>query len=395
MTTSQMEASLAELVRLVDTAGAEVASCYKQELKIINPATFIGKGKVEEIKNHLEGIDFVVFDDELSPAQNRNLSHAREMKVLDRTAVILDIFARRARTKEGKLQVELAQLAYRLPRLVGRGLSLMQQAGYIGNRGPGETKLEVDRRRVRERMSFVKGELKRVRGHREIHRRKREGVPISVVSLIGYTNAGKSTLMNALTNAEVFVEDKLFATLDPTVRRMKMKSGREILITDTVGFIRRLPHQLIESFKATLEEVERSDLLLHVIDVSEPEVKHQIEVVETVLAELNIRQKPCVRVYNKCDVKELFIKNANDGIFISSLKGTNLDELEKSIDYHLGVGFNHAKLKLPVTAGNILSEIYRLGRVREIKHLSNAIYVTADLPKKLVGRYKKYAMARS
>ena len=393
-TVLQMEASLTELARLVDTAGSEVGAVIKQDLKAISPATFIGKGKVEEIKGILEAknISLVIFDDELSPAQNRNLSDEFNVKVLDRTAVILDIFARRARTREGELQVELAQLDYRLSRLTGRGLSLSQQAGYIGNRGPGETRLEIDRRRVRDRISFLRKQIAEIKRHREIHRRKRASVPIPVVSLVGYTNAGKSSLMNALTEAGVFVEDKLFATLDPTLRKMRLENGREIIIADTVGFIRRLPHQLIDAFRATFEEAEASDLLLHVIDASMPECYHQITVVEQVLAELDMAAKPCIRVYNKCDSKELYVRDVRDGVSISALKGTGLSELIAKIALTLAHDFRHVKLHLPHTAGKILSELYRIGRVKTVRHDRKDITVLADLPEKLVGRYKRYCI---
>jgi GTP-binding protein HflX len=391
-TVSEMEASLSELIRLVDTSGGEVFEINKQELKTIKPATFLGTGKVEEIKENIGSVQMVIIDDELTPAQNRNLSEAFGVKVLDRTAVILDIFARRARTREGELQVELAQLNYRASRLTGRGLSFSQQAGYIGNRGPGETKLEVDKRRIRERISFLRSELKNVRRHRELHRRKREGVPIPVVSLIGYTNAGKSTLMNALTSANVLVEDKLFATLDPTVRRMRLKSGRVILVADTVGFIRKLPHQLIESFRATFEEVENSDLLVHVIDASDSMCARQMEVVEAVLGELGLSNKPRLKVYNKCDCKNIYTRDDADGIFISASKKTGLDAFAEKLDDMLALGFKHARLKLPHSAGAILSEIYNIGRVNFVRHGKQSILVNAELPEKLVGRYRKYSI---
>lgn len=393
-TISQMEASLVELARLVNTADGAVRGIETQELKFINPGTFIGKGKVEKIKKKVSTgeFDIVVFDDELSPAQNRNLSDELDIKVLDRTAIILDIFARRARTREGELQVELAQLNYRYSRLAGRGLNLMQQAGYIGNRGPGETKLEVDKRRVRDRISILRKAIREICKEREIHRRKRENVPIPVVSLIGYTNAGKSTLMNALTSANVLVEDKLFATLDPTVRRMRLPNGREILVADTVGFIRKLPHQLIEAFKATFEEVERSGLLLHVIDASEPESLHQIEVVDSVLTELDILNIPCIRVYNKCDSKELYVRDMRDGVMISALKKEGFHRLISRIDVNLAHDFKRVHLKLPHTEGCVLSEIYRVGRVIEVKHKKQNVAVYADLPEKLLGRYKKYCI---
>jgi len=394
MTNSQMEASLAELIRLVDTVGCDVANIVRQELKLITPATFIGSGKVEEIKQMAEelSVDLVIFDDELSPAQNKNLADSLGVKVLDRTAVILDIFAKRARTREGELQVELAQLSYRLSRLSGRGISMMQQAGYIGNRGPGETKLEIDQRRVRERISHLRKKLKEVRQQRELHRRKREQVPIPIVSLVGYTNAGKSTLMNALTEAKVFVEDRLFATLDPTVRKMRLKSGREILIADTVGFIRKLPHQLVEAFRATFEEVERSDLLLHVVDISEPEAENQIDVVDEVLADMEMTSKPQIVVFNKCDMPHRYVFETGGGVEISAKTGEGLATLAEKIEELLSRGFKHTKLSLPHDAGAILSELYRVGRVRRVIHKGDSVIVSADLPEKLAGRYRKYCV---
>lgn len=388
----EMKASLEELVRLVDTAGGEVVKEIYQELKEIIPATFIGKGKIEKIKEIVvaEDVATAVFDDDLSAAQNRNLADEIGVKVLDRTAVILDIFARRARTREGKLQVELAQLEYRLPRLVGRGLSLSQQAGYIGNRGPGETKLEVERRRIRDRIAFLKKELVSVRSHREIHRQKRRDVPIPTVSIVGYTNAGKSTLMNALTKAGVFVEDKLFATLDPTVRRLKLPSGRIILLADTVGFIRRLPHQLVESFKATFEEVEGSDLLIHLIDVSESEAAEQIKTVERVISEIGLSQKPILKVFNKIDQGVRHVRNDGTSVEISSLKGTGIDKLLSKLEEVLLEGYQPVSLNLPHDAGGVLSQIYQYGRVRDVRHGAKGIRVDADLHKKHIGRYEKY-----
>ncbi|MBN1282160.1 MAG: GTPase HflX, partial [Proteobacteria bacterium] len=251
-----MERSLEELARLVDTAGGVVAGATSQEVRRVHPATFLGRGKVEELAGKVAGTgaELVAVDWDLTPVQNRNLEDRIGVMVLDRTAVILDIFARRAQSREGRLQVELAQLKYLAPRLVGRGKVFSQQVGRIGTRGPGETALEYDRRRVRERITMLARSLEGVRSHRALHRARRASVPVPMVSLVGYTNSGKSTLMNALTDAGVFVEDKLFATLDPTVRRMRLPSGREVLLADTVGFIDRLPHELIESFKSTFEE---------------------------------------------------------------------------------------------------------------------------------------------
>jgi len=392
MTKNYAESSLDELASLVDTADGEVVHRVFQDIKRMSPATLIGRGKVESIKEILVDLEIstVIFDDELTPAQNRNLNDELEVKVLDRTALILDIFAKRAHTKEGKLQVELAQMEYRLPRIKGSGVALMQQAGYIGNRGPGETKLEVDRRRVREKIAKLKKEISKVRKHREIHRQKREGVPIPTVSLIGYTNAGKSTLLNRLAGADVFVEDKLFATLDPTVRRLRLDSGREILVADTVGFIQRLPHQLVESFKATFEEVERSDLLVHIVDISYPDAKEQIKTVKEVLAELDLEHKEQLLVYNKCDRHSRHIRNRGDAVEISAIKGSGIKELLCRIDELLLKYFTPVKLKIPYSDSGILDDIYRHGNVRKVLRKAEFVEVLVDLNEKLAGKYRKY-----
>lgn len=396
MTRAYAEASLAELKALVDTAGGEVIAELRQEIKNPNPATLIGSGKVEELKLFVvsNDVDAVIFDDELTPAQNSNLNEAFGVKVIDRTALILDIFSKRARTKEGKLQVELAQMQYRLPRLKGRGLSLSQQAGYIGNRGPGETKLEVDRRRVRERINRLKCELVDVMKHREIHRRRREGVPIPTVSLVGYTNAGKSTLLNSLTGADVFVEDKLFATLDPTVRRLRLKSGREILVADTVGFIRRLPHQLIDAFKATFEEVSRSALLLHVVDASSVDAAEQMRTVACVLSELGLDKKPILTVYNKCDIPRRGVKLKKEMIQISALRRSGVDELLDRIDLKLREGFVSVVLKIPYGESGIMDDLYRHGNVLSVERGEEFLLVEAEIGEKQRGRYKRFITQR-
>lgn len=394
MSREYSEASLTELVALVDTAGGKVVAKVWQDVKKANPATLIGKGKVAEVGMEVRSgkIDTVIFDDELTPAQNRNLNDELGVKVLDRTALILDIFSRRAHSKEGKLQVELAQVEYRLPRLAGKGLSLSQQAGYIGNRGPGETKLEVDRRRIRERIGKLHRELAKVRRHREIHRQKRESVPISTVSLVGYTNAGKSTLLNRLTGSDVFVEDKLFATLDPTVRNLRLKSGREILVADTVGFIRRLPHQLIDAFKATFEEVERSDLLVHLVDISSPDASEQVKTVIKVLAELGLDQKPMLTVFNKCDIPRRQIKNDGSSVEISAIKGSGIGELLNRVDKILIASFKSILLKIPYSSSGILDDLYRHGNVEKVDRKSRYIFVRATLGEKQRGRYRRFVV---
>lgn len=393
MTRKSSERSLDELSRLVDTAGGVVIEHVFQEVRRIDPATYIGRGKVETIADSAVelGADFVVLDCELSPVQNRNLEDKIGVLVLDRTAIILDIFARRARSSEGKLQVELAQLEYLAPRLVGRGKTLSQQTGRIGTRGPGETALEYDRRRIRDRISRLRQGLEHVRAHRSLHRKKRASVPIPLVSLVGYTNSGKSTLMNALTDAGVFVEDKLFATLDPTVRRLKLPSGREVLLADTVGFISRLPHQLIEAFKSTFEEVAASQLLLHVIDGSDEDAPQHAAVVEKVLSDLDLAKKPRLSIINKCDLPEIFYHGDRHAVQISALTGQGMNKILKHLDEMLTIEFRSVALKLPHERGDVLSELYRLGNVKSVKYNGEYIRVICELHAKQYGKYRKYA----
>ena len=297
------EDSLAELAELACTAGATVVGTFIQKKAKPDTALFLGRGKVEEMAMVIqnERATLVIFDDELTPSQQRNLEMALGVKILDRTALILDIFAQRARTAAGKLQVELAQMKYSLPRILGQGLVLSRLGGGIGTRGPGETKLEVDRRRIRRRIHDIEGEIERLKKERLLHRERRRAARIPVAALVGYTNAGKSTLLNALTGADVFAEDKLFATLDPTTRSLRLADGREILVTDTVGFIQKLPHTLVQAFHATLEEVVEADLLLHIVDVSNEAAEFQIEAVTEVLKELGVAEKPMLYVLNKLD----------------------------------------------------------------------------------------------
>jgi len=389
----QMELSLAELTRLIDTAGGKVVAKISQEIKRIDPATFIGSGKVLEAKELAEavGADTIVIDDEISPVQNRNLEKEIGLFVIDRTAVILDIFAMRAQTKEGRLQVELAQMEYLAPRLVGRGEIFSQQVGRIGTRGPGETALEYDRRSVRDRISYLRSQLEGVRKHRRIHRMKRESVPIPLVSLVGYTNAGKSTLMNALTDAGVFVEDKLFATLDPTVRKLRLPSGRIVLLADTVGFIRRLPHELVESFKATFEEVENSHLLLAVVDGSDEEAPVQLQVVRDVLSELEMSQKPLIEVVNKSDLPPAY-RGESSSIKISARTGAGITELLEEIERVLRVEFRRTTLRLPVDRGDILSQIYSAGYVLKSSYEGDYILVDCELHQKYYQKYRRYAV---
>lgn len=334
------EDSLEELKLLTITAGAMVEGEYPPKLFRTNPALFLGRGKVEELKREIQvkGAQVVIFDDDLSPTQNRNLEQALGVKVVDRTGLILDIFARRARTSEGKLQVELAQLSYLLPRLVGKGVLLSRLGGGIGTRGPGETKLELDRRRIKERIGRLKKRLLKVRRTRALHRRGRASLPLSAI--VGYTNSGKTTLFNRLTGAGGFAEDKLFATLDPLIRAVFLPGGTRALVTDTVGFIRKLPHQLVAAFKATFEEISQADLLLNVIDISHPVAEEQTETVDRVLLELGFQNKPVVHVLNKIDQLKGFPlpgwhRGLGDWVAISALTGEGIEELKKRMEFCL------------------------------------------------------------
>ncbi len=381
------ETSLEELRRLAETAGAEILASELHELRGVHAATYIGLGKAQALGEAARsaGAETVIFDEDLNPTQNRNLEKILGVKVVDRTGLILDIFARRARTREGKLQVELAQLRYLLPRLAGRGLEFSQLAGGIGTRGPGETKLEMDRRKAKDRIALVRRDLKHVQSHRNLHRTRRGQLPIATVSLVGYTNAGKSTLMNRLTDAAVLVEDKLFATLDPTVRRLKLPSGREILLSDTVGFVRKLPHQLIDSFRATFEEVGASNLLLHVIDANHPHAEEQATVVDRVLEELDLHRKPLLKVFNKSDLGE--IGHSTDRLDISALTGHGIENLLHAIDRKLSESFRFVALHLPYEEGAALSVIYRTGRVLKREDKPDGIHIEAVVDEK---HYSKF-----
>ena len=297
----EAEDSLTELEQLARSAGALVQEAMLQERDHLDPRYLIGKGKALEVKRHCTGVDLVILDEELSGSQQRNLEELLGRRVVDRTGLILDIFAQRAQTREGKLQVELAQLDYLLPRLAGAWTHLERLGGGIGTRGPGETQLESDRRRIRTRMGKIRRDLEQVRRHRALLRRPRRKVSFPIVALVGYTNAGKSSLMNALTQAGVTVQDRLFATLDPTLRRLVLPEGRVVLLSDTVGFIRKLPHQLVAAFQATLEEIQEADILLHVVDISHPHADLQQKAVESVLGDLGLADRPTILVYNKID----------------------------------------------------------------------------------------------
>lgn len=381
--------SLDELEELAKTAGAVTVAKVIQNRDSFHPGTYIGKGKIEEVRTLAQELNAtgVVCDDELSPAQLKNLEDGLQLKVIDRTVMILDIFAARANTKEGKIQVELAQLKYRSSRLIGLGNSLSRLGGGIGTRGPGEKKLEVDRRLIRDRISQLKRELDDVKQARETARVKRSKNPIPVVAIVGYTNAGKSTLLNTLTDAGVLQEDKLFATLDPTTRNLKLESGQEVLLTDTVGFIRKLPHHLIEAFKSTLEEAKYADIILHVVDMSNPVAHKQMHVVYETLEKLDVKDKPIITAFNKVDqvVQDEVIKDlkADETLKISAKQGIGLEELLNTIEKILrGQKMLVEKVFSYGDAGKI-QLIRKYGQLLEEEYQGEGIYVKAYVPKEI------------
>lgn len=383
------QASLQELAELVKTAGAQPLLSIIQKREAAHPATYLGKGKIDEVKWKIWETDAtgIVCDDELGPAQLRNLEEALETKVMDRTMVILDIFASRAKTREGKIQVELAQLRFRAARLVGIHNSLSRLGGGIGTRGPGETKLEVDRRRIHQRIGQLKAELEEVKRHREVSRQQRTRNHMPVAAIVGYTNAGKSTLLNRLTGAGILAEDKLFATLDPTTRKLLLPDGQEILLTDTVGFIRKLPHHLVEAFKSTLEEAKYSDIILHVVDVSNPQMEMQMHVVYETLRELEIGDKVMVTVFNKMDALEgdVLLRDFTSDyqVKLSARTGEGfaglfevLEEILRSRRVYLEKTFSYAD------AGKI-SQIRRAGQLLSEEYTEEGIAVKAYVPAEL------------
>lgn len=392
------EESIEELGELARTAGAKVVSQSITKRDIPTPAFFIGKGKVEEFAGLIEQekINVVIFDDDLSPIQQKHLQENFKVKVIDRTELILDIFAQRARSSEGKLEVELAQMTYLLPRLTRMWTHLSRQEGGIGTRGPGEKQLEVDRRRVRERISHLKEELQSVRQNRATQRKFRQKIQLPTAAIIGYTNVGKSTLLHSLTQAEVLIDDKLFATLDPTARKVILPNKQAIIVTDTVGFIRKLPHHLIESFKATLEEMEMADLLVHLLDVSHPQAEEQYEAVLQTLDQLGCRDKPSVLALNKIDklvspFPILWWKNrVSRCVPISAKNKTGFEELFHELEQMLQTARARVDLKIPLSRGDLLSQIYKQGEVLKTHYNETHVILTAEIPKILSNRLAEF-----
>lgn len=386
--------SLAELAELADSAGAQVVGSMIQVRDQLDPATLIGSGKVEEVKGWAaqQDADFVLFDQNLSPSQQRNLEKALDRRVLDRTQLILDIFARHARTREGKLQVELAQLNYLLPRLSGRGVQMSRLGGGIGARGPGETQLETDRRRIGQRIDKLKENLKKVRSTRELQRKKRTAVPLATVALAGYTNAGKSTLFNALTDSRVLAEKRMFATLDPTIRVLELPSKRHVLMSDTVGFIRGLPTTLVQAFRATLEEVTEASMILHVVDISSPGRREQMREVDNLLKELEASETPQILVLNKADLisdaEAKAILEAERGaggraavVVISAVTGQGLKELRQAIEDRLPADpLRQVTYRFGHDQGERLNFLYTHARILDRKDEPAGVFVTAEAP---------------
>jgi GTP-binding protein HflX len=402
------EAHLDELALLIDTAGADVVGRVLQSRNNPDPATFVGKGKAAELAElSLEvDADTVVFDDELSPAQSRNLEKLLGRTAIDRTAVILDIFAQNARSREGKAQVELAQLRYRLPRLRGRGSQLSRQAGAmgaggarapIGSRGPGETKLEVDRRRLLRRVTTLEADLERMSNTRRTQRKARRRGRNRALSIVGYTNAGKSTLLNRLTDAGVLVEDRLFATLDPRARRLDLPGGEAVVVSDTVGFVRKLPHQLVQAFRSTLEVVAESDLLLHVVDAAAPDPEAQMKAVRTVLDEIGAGAVPELVAFNKADVAadeaQRLVVEYPGSLTISALSGEGIDGLLHAVSDRLRALEEVVELVVPYERGDVVAAVHREGEVLVEAHEADATRLRARLDGAALNRFRAYVVA--
>ena len=391
--------SMDELRELASSAGAKVVDTITQKLSKPTAPYYIGKGKAEGLKGSIEDgqVTSLIFDDELSPAQGRNLENLLSRKVLDRTQLILDIFAQRARSREGRLQIELAQLQYLLPRLTRMWNHLSRQTGGIGTRGPGETQLEVDRRRVQERIARLERELESVRRTRAVQRQGRKRHQWPVAAVVGYTNAGKSTLLNLLTGADLVAENKLFATLDPTTRSFSLPNKQRVLLTDTVGFLRKLPHTLIESFKATLEEVGESDLLIHVVDLSHPRVDEQMAAVDSVIKELGAFGKQTVIVFNKIDnlegreLAEIYVKRFPGSVAISARTGEGMATLVQALQYALSAWRLRSRFRIPASESALIPEIHRVGHVLELHYENEDVLIVAHVPPHLEQKLARFA----
>lgn len=385
------EETLAELAALTETAGGEPVAQTLQTRPAPDAKTFIGEGKVEEVRLLAEANDaeLIIFDNELSPSQMRVLEELTKKTILDRSGLILDIFAQRARTGEGKLQVELAQYQYILPRLAGLGHAMSRLGGGIGTRGPGESKLESDRRHIRRRIDKLRADLEQVRQVRAVQRRQRKKTELPLVAIVGYTNAGKSTLLNLLTDAGIAANDRLFDTLDPTTRKKRISDTQEILLSDTVGFIRKLPHHLVSAFKATLEELAYADLLLHVVDVSDPQWELHAQTVDKVIEQLGAQEIPRVMVYNKAD-KCIELPAARDGVLFSAKTGEGTDALLSAIEQALGRGKHEMQLCIPYSDGAVLDVLHREAQVVSLDYAENGTLVTVIVDDKLCGKLQKY-----
>lgn len=393
---TEAEESLAELRSLTETAGAVVVDSLIQSRRKPDAATLLGKGKLEELRQMVSenSADLVIFDQELTSSQQRNLENALGIKIVDRTALILDIFAQHAHSKEGKAQVEMAQLRYQLTRLTGRGTQLSRLGGGIGTRGPGETKLEVDRRRINMRLKTLNRELKELTRVRRVKRKRRLRLGVPTFSLVGYTNAGKSSLLNLLTDAGVLVENGLFSTLDPTTRKLVLPGNRRAVITDTVGFINHLPHQLVEAFKSTLEEVKEADVLLHVIDASAPNIERRTKAVEEVLEEIGAREIPTIYVLNKMDLldeeaRKHLRRRYPNGVLTSTATGEGIPELRERMASCIPAS-RTMRLKLPLEEGRLLSILYRKGKVLELGSGDGFYHLLAEVPPELAERLMDY-----
>ena len=391
------EISMEELAALVETAGGECVGSVLQQRAAPDPRTFIGEGKVAELKELIANADcqLAVFDNELTPSQMRVLSEELGVRLLDRSGLILDIFAQRARTREGQLQVELAQYEYLLPRLTGMWTHLVRQTASggsspIGTRGPGETQLETDRRHIRRKIQKLREELEQVRKVRSVQRRRRERNAMPVVAIVGYTNAGKSTLLNTLTGAEIPANDRLFDTLDTTTRRLQLDEAQEVLLSDTVGFIRKLPTHLVEAFKATLEELKYADVLLHVIDISSPDMRTQIEVVEELINQLGAGATPCIRVYNKCDRYIGELPHGENIVCLSAKTGEGTSELVRAIAAVLGRESRRVTLRLPYDRGGVLETLRREAAVTAVDYREDCMEVAVTVKPELWGLVRDY-----